>query len=429
MLALKIASLILLYSFHGISLSHLCPSRFKIKKTIAIWASSILVNSIVGILLISFLPAPLGINLTYTITVFLILGVEYFISQDKFSKTLFFLLAYAQAFTLTIFISGFLSFRFWKHDNVTKMIIFIILHFALTILCVAISKGNIKQFANGLDDGWWPLNLLSILLLIYLSYISLRVYSTDYRLSETIFFILLVTVVIAVYTVFFHTIHFMHNAAERQRAELQSQFLLRQMETMEQSIDEARLIRHDVRHHNIQMREYLQNREYDALQRYLEEYEKETQNQQIIRICDNLAANSILSAYLQNANKNNITVHLDVTLERDIGISDIDIVAILANLMENAIHGCLKSCKPQQLIDVYINHKAKKLVINVSNTARDDITFQNGIPKSKSKGGIGVASILHSVARYGGEYDFRSENGQFACQILLKIPEASQQAE
>lgn len=421
----NIWGLLLLYTFHAVSLSYLCPSKYSPKKTFAIWTGMVVISTGVSVSLIYFLPAPLGINLSYFVTALVIIGVEYLVSQEQFSKTLFFLLTYAQVFTLMLFLSGLLAFQFWNENYTAKMMVFMALHLSLTILCVILSKGRLKYISQGLVNGWWPLNFLSILLLIYLGYISLRVYSSTYRAAETVFFVLLLVIIIAVYMVFFHTIHFMYSAAEKQRAELQNQFLLRQMDTMKESIDEARRIRHDFRHHNMQMREYLQNREYDALQRYLGEYEKETQNQYMARICDNLAANSILSAYTQKAKQDGIAVNLNVTMDRDVGINDIDIVAILANLMENAINGCLKSHKPNQSIDVYIGYKAKKLVINISNTAREDVAFQEGLPRSKS--GIGVTSILHSASKYGGEYNFRNENGQFVCEILLSVSEYSQQ--
>lgn len=88
------------------------------------------------------------------------------------------------------------------------------------------------------------------------------------------FFVLLMTVILVVCAVFFHTIRFVYNAAERQHAELQSQFLLRQVETMQESVDEAGRIRHDARHHNMQIFEYLQYKEHGALRSYLKAYEQ-----------------------------------------------------------------------------------------------------------------------------------------------------------
>ncbi|MEF9896273.1 MAG: GHKL domain-containing protein [Clostridia bacterium] len=377
----------------------------------------------------NWFPVEKETDLTFVITVLLSVTIELLISRERFSKTLFFLLAYVQAFTIVLCLSGFLAGRFYQEYDAAKCVIRTLMHLALAVLCVAVSKGKLRRFLQGLDGGWWPLNFLAGLLLIYLSGVSLRVYRTAYGREEILFFTLLLPVIVAVYGVFFHMIHLMYNASEKQRAELQSRFLLRQVQNMQESIAEARRIRHDARHHNLQIQEYLQQKEYDALLSYLGAYEQDAQDEQLVRICDNLAANSILSAYARKARQNGISVHLDVTMDRDMGISDMDIVAILANLMENAIYGCAQSGSAHQTMDVYIGRKVKKLVIYVRNSASKDVVFENGLPKSQSGGGIGVTSILHCAARYGGEYDFRNEDGQFACQILLKIPEPSREAQ
>lgn len=421
----NLIGLLLLYTFHAVSLSNLCPSRYSTKKTIAIWSGLIVVSSLIALFMIYLFSMELGSNLTFLITILLNIAVEFLISRERFSKTLFFFLAYAQAFTIILFLSGFLAFHFWQEDYTAKLIIRTLMHLALTVLCVAASKGKVKRLSQGIDYGWWPLDFLASLLLIYLSYVSLRVYSAAYRNTETLFFLLLLSVIVAVYAVFFHMIHFMYNAAEKQRAELQSQFLLRQVETMQESVSEAQRIRHDARHHNLQIQEYLQNGEYDALLSYIGEYDKCAANEQAIQICDNLAANSILNAYIRKAEQNGIKVNFDVTMDRDFGIRDMDIVAIIANIMENAVYGCLKSGRPHPVIKVYIGRKMKKLVIYVRNSAGENVVFENGLPKSQSGGGVGVTSILHSAAHYGGEHDFRYENGEFICQILLKIPELS----
>ena len=105
----------------------------------------------------------------------------------------------------------------------------------------------------------------------------------------------------------------------------------------------------------------------------------------------------------------------------DIPIRDIDWVAILANMFENAIHGCVNSGKMQQEIDIYIAKRGSKIVIQCTNTCADDIRFQKGIPKSRSGEGIGTASIMKTASRYNGGTDFAMEDGRFVTRILLNL--------
>lgn len=284
-------------------------------------------------------------------------------------------------------------------------------------------RRKFKLLVQGVAQGWWPLNLVEILCFTYTGIFVLRVFDEPYGSGDVIIFLLFLMIIIAVYVVFLKTIQYMYSAAEQQKAELQSKFLLEQMKAMQEALEETRRLRHDARHHNLQILEYVKVGEIDALLHYLGEYEKETERHLTVKLCDNLAANSILSAYARKAEESGVTVHFDVSMKQDVGISDIDIVAILANLMENAIHGCLNSQKPEPLIDVYIGRRAGKLVIYISNTVGQDVILDHGLPRSKDS--VGISSILHSAAHYGGEYDFQSGDGVFSCQLLLKIQEKS----
>lgn len=206
--------------------------------------------------------------------------------------------------------------------------------------------------------------------------------------------------------------------SEIELAAYTGQMLTRQLELLEDSVQEARRIRHDARHHNLQIAEYAQRGELDALLRYLGQYEQEAESHAAVTLCENLAANTILSAYTQRARQQGIEVRLAVELERESIVSDTDLVAILANLMENAIHGCARSGAVQPFIEVHIGRKASKLVILVRNSAGAEVMLENGLPRSN--GGVGVSSILHSAAKYGGEHDFQMKDGVFSCQLLLR---------
>lgn len=351
----------------------------------------------------------------------LAVGTTLFLSSYDIPKTLFLFLFYAQAFIIAMILSAFVSQQFFGGSSLSVLCARTMLHIGIIILCCVLRE-KFKFLIHGVIGSWWPLNMVEVLCFSYTSIFVLRVFDKPYGMSELISFLLFLLIIIGVYVVFFYTIHYMYCASKQQRAELQSEFLLEQMKAMEALVEETRRVRHDTRHHNIQILEYAKNGEIDALLHYMGEYEKEAKSYQTVRLCENVSANNILSAYARKARQNGIDVHFDTVMEQGIGMRDIDIVTILANLMENAIYGCLYAQKPNPLIDVYIGHKAGKLVICVRNTACEGVILGNGLPLSKDRGGVGISSILHSTARYGGEYDFQSSKGMFSCQLLLKIP-------
>ncbi len=210
--------------------------------------------------------------------------------------------------------------------------------------------------------------------------------------------------------------------AEKELLEVNEQLLHNQMELMRESEKESARIRHDVRHHTLLIKEYVQKKEFDELLHYLEQYSEDVESRKIKYICRNQAVNSILSAYEKKAKSQNIQVTMDVRVSENLEIRDIDWVAILANVFENAIHGCIYSELPETVINIYIAQKGNKVMIQCSNTSNGEVTFQKGLPQSNKGGGMGVFSIIKAASRYDGETDFSMENGLFVTRILLNLP-------
>lgn len=125
-----------------------------------------------------------------------------------------------------------------------------------------------------------------------------------------------------------------------------------------------------------------------------------------------------MSAYVRKAEQSGIEVKTDIRFWDTSGISDVDLVSILANIMENSINGCMQA-QGKPWLKLLITQKGTKFVIVCKNTCTSDILFENGIPKNKSRDSIGVESILRSVRKYSGDADFSAEDGIFTCRVVL----------
>ncbi len=209
--------------------------------------------------------------------------------------------------------------------------------------------------------------------------------------------------------------------AEKELLEVNEQLLHQQMEIMRESEKEAARIRHDVRHHTFLIKEYVQKGEFDGLMEYLDQYGSDIENQKVKYICQNRAVNSILSVYARKAENQGIETEMDVRVPEGLVIRDIDWVAILANIFENAIHGCLCSGISENKIKIYINQKGNKVVIQCRNTSNSKVKFHKGLPVSDKGGGIGVSSIIKAASHYDGETDFTIKDNMFITSILLNI--------
>jgi len=213
-----------------------------------------------------------------------------------------------------------------------------------------------------------------------------------------------------------------HFQTEKELLELNEQLLRSQLDLVGESEKEAARIRHDVRHHVLLIKDYIEKGDMENLMDYLDEYGEDVGNRRVKVICAHPAVNSILSVYTRQARSKKIAVNLDVGVMPGIQVRDIDWVAILANIFENAIHGCQDSGKMEQEIDIYIGIKGNKVIIQCANTCAGNVRIRQGLPGSGKGEGIGTASIIKTASRYGGEVDFAMEDDRFVSRIMLNLP-------
>lgn len=250
---------------------------------------------------------------------------------------------------------------------------------------------------------------------------------TPYRLFQVVTnFILTGALQLLVFRLYLHIGKEKEFEKENQLMKMNQRLLERNMELLEESVEAGKRIRHDVRHHNAVIAEYARREQNEELLQYLKEYKEETDGNIPEVICANTAVNNILSAYTRKARKEQIKVTLDVELGSNLTIPNIDLVTILANAYENAIYGCIEvkkqSPKRQCSIQLMLKRKKNKLVIYCSNTCRIETELRNGQPKPEFTGGIGVLSIIKAAKNYGGEYDFKNDNGVFVFRLIMNIP-------
>ena len=250
---------------------------------------------------------------------------------------------------------------------------------------------------------------------------------TPYRLFQIVMnFFLTGALQLLVFRLYLHIGKEKEYQKENQLMQMNHRLLERNMELLQESVESGRRIRHDARHHNAVIAEYARRGQSEELLQYLEEYDRQMDVHTAESICANTTVNNLLSAYTRRARNEQIKVMLDVALGGSLTIPNIDLVTILANAYENAIYGCIevKEQSPERecFIHLVLKRKKNKLVISCSNTCRVEAEFKDGQPKPEFTGGIGVLSIIKTAENFGGEYDFKNDDGVFKFRLIMNIP-------
>ena len=182
--------------------------------------------------------------------------------------------------------------------------------------------------------------------------------------------------------------------------------------------------RHDLRHHLQYLLSCIENGQTERAKTYVSGICEELEAYQVRRYCENEAANLILSAFAERAEKTGITMEVGGALPAVISVGDNDLCVILSNALENALHACLPLVAAGLDCAIHAEfrflEKNRRLFLQIINPCQEPVRFEKGLPVSGRPGhGIGVQSIRAIVERYGGGCTFSAENGQFILRLFL----------
>ncbi|MDE6435754.1 MAG: GHKL domain-containing protein [Lachnospiraceae bacterium] len=304
----------------------------------------------------------------------------------------------------------------------------------LTLLLNKYVRKSIQGFGSYVEQeaDTFSVAVMIICILLGIGYIlnpGLNKEMTPHRMYQIVInFLLTGMLQLLVFRFYLHIGKEKEYEREKQLIQMNYRLLERQLEILEESVESGRRIRHDARHHNTVIAEYARRGQKEELLQYLKEYEEEITQGMPEMICANTAVNNILSAYTRKARKEGIKVTLDAQIGKNLRFPSLDLVAILANVYENAIYACMEVKKnPDErecFIRLMLKIKKNKLIITCRNTCRMETELKDGQPKSEFTGGIGVSSIIRTAKKYDGEYDFKNDKGVFVFRLIMNIEPA-----
>lgn len=182
------------------------------------------------------------------------------------------------------------------------------------------------------------------------------------------------------------------------------------------AIDFARRLRHDERHHRAQIAEYMLLGQYDRVFDYLRELDAQAEETSLGRLiwCENETVNAILSGCDRQASARGIPFKARAQVERGEGLPDVELVAVLANLVENALNGCCGKGG----VEVDLNQRPFGIGIRVTNPVAPDFALSpEGLPCRHP--GIGMESVRRVVERYDGQWTYELKDGVLTCRVVL----------
>ena len=338
-------------------------------------------------------------------------------TKGKLAQRVFTMLTYSIFFCIVMSLVTMVNGTFGElHWTLTALIqaalLFAIVFYFLRYVCPLC-----RTAAKNITTGWAPLifvNIVFMITIILSSVFPVRLVS--FGDPAVITFAFISVSIMSVYPVIFSSINSLSEAATKREVEAQNKMLIAQIEAENAQLAADSQARHDRRHHNLVMLEFANNNDIERVREYLKSLvESESEVWGEVRYCDNMTINTVLTVYERRAKESGISVKISAKASRDLDVSPQDLVIVIANLFENAIHATAKHKSKEKMIDISIKGSAQRLLIKIDNPCKNNLTFDETLY------GVGIRSVIATTNKYNGMYDFTAEDGIFSAKISLNL--------
>lgn len=248
----------------------------------------------------------------------------------------------------------------------------------------------------------------------------LPVYPAQNFASHPVYVTLMMLAVEGVYILYIYTFYRnLRKMNELAKAETKSILLESEISTYQEYLQSAKQSRHDLRHHNAVVLEYLQQGDTAQAMEYLSKNDDYLASTSLKQFCENMTANAILRIYDRRTQAEGIRFIVQADIPEAMPLDAPALGALLSNLLENAVEAC-ETQSDSPTISLTAQQGETGFQLEVRNSCHHTVSFENGFPKTtKQTGGTGTKSIAAIVEHCGGILRFRQEGDEFISQIFL----------
>lgn len=187
------------------------------------------------------------------------------------------------------------------------------------------------------------------------------------------------------------------------------------------------VVLHDVKNQFATLNALLHSGKYQEAMEFLDTFELFASPAIEAVDCGNAIVDSALSVCKAKAEENHLTLQTRVAVPPVLSISDIELVSVICNLVDNAIESCVREACTDSPIHVEIRYQRGYLLLRVENPVSAQITRQTRLLLQSSKRGVrhgwGTQIVSDIVAKYNGLVKYDVVDGKFIADAMLAITE------
>lgn len=299
--------------------------------------------------------------------------------------------------------------QFWSLYLSTGAVLYFLLYLFL----------NRQRFQMRAPD--WGLFALFPASQYILMYGWLDVLRVENSSSRNVFFILVVfaciTADIGLFAAVIRISQRAQLAAENSMLSSQVDYQEKHYQALTAQYENIRRMRHDIANHLNAMESLLSSGRSDEAQEYLQELNS-TPFDSTLGMCEHPVADAFLHSKIEAARSLGISVEAKISLPAGIPVSNVDLIRIFGNLIDNAIEACAGQDKPWLSISCTLSRAC--LIISTSNPAPPSTgKKRRRIPELDR--GIGKAVLSDIAKKYNGSINLSEKEGVFSTELILSL--------
>lgn len=196
-----------------------------------------------------------------------------------------------------------------------------------------------------------------------------------------------------------------------------------QLNVVHESQEQVNSLRHDMKHHIIELSSMLSEDENPEAIQYLKDMEKFMLNPKEHVSTGNKEIDGVLNYLLQRAEHTITNTDIRISIPDRIYLKKFDICAILGNLVDNAIREADKTTEKYLKIDIQV--KKGIMLIYIENSYLGEVVEKKYMFKTTQDEvaihGIGLKNVKKIVESNGGELDIDYFENRFKVRVLLYL--------
>jgi signal transduction histidine kinase len=304
-------------------------------------------------------------------------------------------------------------------NSVIRLVLFLLFYWLLLI--------HVRPLYRQVVEHWNV--FFYVALSVNIAYICLLAFTDDIvesLIKQTVPLLLVSIIAVTAYISVFHSLSTLSREhtlrEEKLRSDARQELLQSDLASQEAFINLTRQSRHDMRHHNALLVDYLERGDIEGAKQYLLQHDAHITEVTLKQYCKNPVANAVLRRYARRAENGGISFRSEANIPEVLPFTAPETGELFSNLLENACEACEK-VKNKAFITLTVQTDSDSLQLELRNSVAVRIIFsEKGLPlTTKAGGGAGTRSTANVVKKYGGMLCFSQEGDVFITRIILHM--------